>query len=323
MISTKGGIYLDKFDIEKFPTSESAKNMLHSISEDFYEKSYVMKWLLQVMGLEWDEAKRIIIEELPQQFFIETATWGLMFHEQKWQLPVRQNLSYEERRRLIYQRRDFKAPMTPYKMEIYLKNVTGFDVHVLDCHDAGEYGFIPEHPNIFKVIFIGEGTLDTKAARELLNKIKQSHTVYTIGEMVIVIVDHKELEQIQLRRLNLRTSFPFWKFNKDNAAIQRLECGVKCGVIPVTNNITNMVSCAMRSHHVIKEEVKQSLICLSTSFHDKTEEIATSQTLRTEVTFTESIEASVTTMKNVRYLDGSRLLDGSKQLNSEIKKEVL
>lgn len=256
---------MDKFDIEKFPTSDSAKNMLNSISEDFYEKSYVMKWLLQVMGLEWDEAKRIIIEELPQQFFIETATWGLMFHEQKWQLPVRQNLSHEERRRLIYQKRDFKAPMTPYKMEIYLKNVTGFDVHVLDCHDFGEYDFIPEHPNIFKVIFVGGGTLDAKAARKLLNKIKQSHTVYNICDMIVVIVNHRNLEQIQLHRLNLQTSF-----------------------------------------------------------HDSTGEIVASQTLRTEVnSFTESIEASVTTMKHVRYLDGSRLLDGSKQLNSEVKKEVL
>lgn len=256
---------MDKFDIEKFPTSESAKNMLHSISEDFYEKSYVMKWLLQVMGLEWDEAKRIIIEELPQQLFIETATWGLMFHEQKWQLPVKENLSYEERRRLIYQRRDFKAPMTPYKMEIYLKNVTGFDVHVLDCHDSGEYDFTPKHPNIFKVIFVGDGTLDAKSVRKLLNKIKQSHTVYTICEMVIVVVDHKDLEQIQLHKLNLQTSF-----------------------------------------------------C------DNVGEIAASQTLRAEVnSFTESIEASVTTLKNAWYFDGTFGFDGEKQFNAEVKKEVL
>ena len=72
------------------------------------------------------------------------------------------------------------------------------------------------------------------------------------------------------------------------------------------------------------EQFQVNKINLHTSFKDDAGEIATSQTLRTEVnSFTESIEASVTTMKNVRYLDGFRLLDGSKKLNSEIKKEVL
>ena len=68
---------MKEFDIENFPTSESAKEMLHSVSEDFYQKSYVFKWILQAMGLEWDGAKKIIAEELAKQFFIETATWGL------------------------------------------------------------------------------------------------------------------------------------------------------------------------------------------------------------------------------------------------------
>ena len=51
---------MEKFDIEKFPTSESAKRMLSYVSEDFYEKSYVGKWLYQIMGLEWDDAGRIL-----------------------------------------------------------------------------------------------------------------------------------------------------------------------------------------------------------------------------------------------------------------------
>lgn len=72
------------------------------------------------------------------------------------------------------------------------------------------------------------------------------------------------------------------------------------------------------------EQIQLHRLNLQTSFCDNVGEIATSQALRTEVnSFTESIKASVTTMKNVRYLDGSRLLDGSKQLNSEVKKEVL
>ena len=90
----------EKFDLEAFPTSESAVRMLSYVSQGFYDSSYVGKWLYQVMGMEYDVVRKII-EELPYQMFPETATWGLMYHELKWQLPVRENLSYEDRRKLI------------------------------------------------------------------------------------------------------------------------------------------------------------------------------------------------------------------------------
>ena len=101
-------------DLEQFPTSASAKRMIASVSEEFYEKSYVGKWLYQVMGLEWDEV-RANVEILPEQVFPETATWGLMYHELKWGLPIRTNLPLDERRRLIYRKRDLRAPMNPWR----------------------------------------------------------------------------------------------------------------------------------------------------------------------------------------------------------------
>ena len=107
---------MEKFALESFPTSESAKKMLGYVSDGFYDESYVGKWIYQVMGLEYDRALEMV-EDLPAQFFPETATWGLMYHEIKWGLPVRENLSYEERRKRIYQKRDYRAPMTPYRME--------------------------------------------------------------------------------------------------------------------------------------------------------------------------------------------------------------
>ena len=42
-------------DLENFPTSESARRMMDRITKGFYEKSYVGKWIFQVMGMEWDE----------------------------------------------------------------------------------------------------------------------------------------------------------------------------------------------------------------------------------------------------------------------------
>ncbi len=200
---------MEKFGIEKFPTSRAAVDMLHSISEGFYQDSYVMKWLLQVEGLEWDSAESIL-GGLPSQFFPETATWGLMYHEQKWQLPVKYNLGYEERRKLIYQRRDFKAPMTPYKMELYIGKVLGIETHIADCHDPGERGFMPGHPNIFKATFVTESTLDVAAVSAVLDKLKQSHTVYTIEDLIQAVIDSSNLERFLFRDINQRFTIPFW-----------------------------------------------------------------------------------------------------------------
>lgn len=200
---------MEKFDIENFPTSRAAVDMLHSISEGFYQNSYVMKWLLQVEGLEWDSAESIL-EGLPLQFFPETATWGLVYHEQKWQLPVKYNLGYDERRKLIYQRRDFKAPMTPYKMELYIGKVLGIETHIADCHDPGERSFTPGHPNIFKVTFVTEGTLDVAAVSAVLDKLKQSHTIYTIEDLIQAVIDSSNLETIILRNVLTRVTIPFW-----------------------------------------------------------------------------------------------------------------
>lgn len=197
-------------DLENFPTSESAKRMLEFIdSGGFYDRSYVGKWIFQVMGLEIDEAKRII-EELPYQAFPETATWGLRYHEQKYGLPVRENLSYEERRRLLYSKRDEYAPMSPWHMETYLADVTGFEVHIADIHDPGFYGFIAPHPNVFKVYFLGEETLDSKLVHGILNRLKQSHTTYTVNDRIEHEIDNCRLEKIILQNVQSHFGFMFW-----------------------------------------------------------------------------------------------------------------
>lgn len=63
----------EKFCLEHFPTSESARRQLRYITAGFYDSSYVGKWIFQVMGQEYDDARRII-QELPAQMFPETAT---------------------------------------------------------------------------------------------------------------------------------------------------------------------------------------------------------------------------------------------------------
>ena len=200
-----------KIDLENFPTSQSAQNMLATVTPGFYDQSYVGKWLYQVMGLEFDDAERLIAEELPLQFFPETATWGLMYHELKWGLPVRDYLSYDERRKLIYEKRDQRAPMTPYRIETMLANVTGFWANIADIHDGGKYGYNVSHPNTFIAVFVGDGSLNTKAVKRLLDSAKQSHTTYTIIDRMDTVLDCTTLEQMLLRNINIKAAVPFWR----------------------------------------------------------------------------------------------------------------
>ena len=168
----------DSFNIENFPSSESAIKMLSYVSDGFYDNSYVGKWLYQVMGLEHDSVMNVL-ETLPDQMFPETATWGLFYHEIKWGLPVRESLSYEERRKLIYQKRDYRAPMTPYRMEVMLSDLSGCNVYINDIHQPGDDGYIPGHPNKFRVTLeVGTNQVNLGDILTKLNKIKQSHTTY-------------------------------------------------------------------------------------------------------------------------------------------------
>jgi len=170
---------MEKFDLENFPTSESAKKMLNYVSDGFYDESYVGKWIFQVMGMEYDRALEIL-ENLPAQFFPETATWGLMYHEIKWGLPVQVGLPYEERRKLIYMKRDCRTPMTPFRMERYLENMLGLEVHVNDVNDKGKLGHRFPEPNKFIVTIIGDSGLNLENVRDTLDMLKQSHTMYII-----------------------------------------------------------------------------------------------------------------------------------------------
>lgn len=166
-------------NLEHFPENETAQRMLGSVSNGFYDDSYVGKWLFQVMGTEMEDARRLV-EELPYQAFPETATWGLCYHEIKWGLPVREDLSYEERRSLILEKKGMREPMPPYAMEQLLKNITDFKTYVADIHDVSPYVPKTSHPNVFDVILEGDGTPKVKKIRELLNRMKQSHTMYCL-----------------------------------------------------------------------------------------------------------------------------------------------
>ena len=192
-------------NIENFPTSEAAKRMMGYITGNgSYDRSYVGKWIFQVMGIEMDEARRIIEDELPYQAFPETATWGLRYHEEKFGLPIRENLSPEERRKLILDRRDTKAPITPWRLEKMVNSVLGCDVKVVDIHEPDNK---ITHPNTFVVYLEGEGAFSLQKGIDKINDAKQSHTSYELHVRLAVFV---LVENILFNRMTVRLPITWW-----------------------------------------------------------------------------------------------------------------
>lgn len=192
-------------NIENFPTSEAAKRMMGYITGNgFYDRSYVGKWIFQVMGVEMDEARRIIEDELPYQAFPETATWGLRYHEEKFGLPIRENLSPEERRKLILDRRDTKAPITPWRLEKMVNSILGCDVKVVDIHEPDNK---ISHPNTFIVYLEGEGEFSLQKGIDKINDAKQSHTSYELHVRLAVFV---LVENILINRMTVRMPITWW-----------------------------------------------------------------------------------------------------------------
>lgn len=325
----------ETFNLEEFPKSESALRMLSYVSDGFYDRSYVGKWLYQVMGAEYDTAREIM-ESLPAQMFPETATWGLMYHEMKWGLPIRDNLSYEERRRLIYQKRDYRSPITPYRMELYLRNATGFEVHIADASDPGEYGFVPPHPNVFKAFFLGEGTLDTKRVHEILDRLKQSHTTYKINDRIETVLDNSSLEQIILRRILFVVKMPFWRCRVfdggwllDGSVIlcekrrYDLRIGLKWRIrIFLPYESVRLATVKLGAVKLLLKEsfraVLQNRLGVGTAERCKTAMRVHARIMSS----VEKVEVSVTTKTADHwFLDGSVVLNGSRRFNSIYREE--
>lgn len=326
---------MEKFDLENFPKSESALKMLSYVSGEFYEKSYVGKWLYQVMGIEYDAALQIV-EELPDQFFPETATWGLMYHEIKWGLPVRTNLSYDERRRLIYQKRDYRSPMIPYRMEKYLEDVTGFEVHIADIHDPGKYGFIPTHPNMFKAYFLGEGTLDAKAVFKTLDNLKQSHTIYEVNERTEIVLDSRQLEQFLVKRILFKMALPFWygyifdgSWQLDGSILldnrPNYELGLAVSLKQGIYMQEKIIWAGLRfwAGNVVNSHIFHSRGRFYFSICEYSNLALNNKQRYVIMNDAEAVGnlTVITKSNNYWFFDGSYLLDGTKNLNSIYKKE--
>lgn len=165
------------FDLENFPTRETAKYMLSMVSP-IYEKSYVMKWYFEVLGYYLDIANKTIKEELANEAFPETATWSLPYWEQAYGIETNESLSIEQRRAKILQKRNFRRAMNPARIAAFASSFTGRECTVVEN----------TAPHTYEIhIYPGDSEVNVDALRKELNKMKQSQK-----HIVILFIDSSD-----------------------------------------------------------------------------------------------------------------------------------
>lgn len=162
-------------DLEHFPTSPSAQQMMSRISP-IYGKSYVGKWLFQVMGIEWDNA-RLRFEELREQAFPETTTWAIEYWEERYAITPKPGSTLEERRRNLIAKRGIRSPMNPARVEAIISSMTGKTV---ECTENVA-------PYTFSVSIEGAqaGEIDLEEVYKRLYQIKPSHQTFILSSKAV------------------------------------------------------------------------------------------------------------------------------------------
>ncbi|EPY6430798.1 YmfQ family protein [Clostridium sporogenes] len=111
-------------------TSPKGKEMLSYISP-LYQNSKIEQAIYEAIGSEWDSADELA-NEILLQLHPQTATWGLVFWEQRLGLPTNTNEDIERRSRKVIAKRQSKHIINPERMAIILKNYTGADIEIIE-----------------------------------------------------------------------------------------------------------------------------------------------------------------------------------------------
>lgn len=137
----------------------------------FYEKS---KYVKNIM--ECDEAEiNLLIEtlkDLKNQFFIDSATWGLEFYEIDLGIEVDKNKPYDERREVIKAKIKGQGTTTIQMIKDTAKAFTNGEVDIIE--DYEKYHFI------IKFISIRGIPKNIEDFKDMIRTIKPAHLTFAI-----------------------------------------------------------------------------------------------------------------------------------------------
>lgn len=118
-------------------------------------------------------AAKAALQDVMDQFFVETATWGLDLWEQQVGIETDRGLSHESRRGAIKQKLVASGQTTSEMVRQLAETITGYEARV---HINQDYSFSLE--------FLGEKTeladIDVEELRSVVEQIKPAHLRFII-----------------------------------------------------------------------------------------------------------------------------------------------
>ncbi|MBS4932951.1 MAG: DUF2313 domain-containing protein [Clostridiales bacterium] len=307
-------------DLENFPNSSSAKRMMSYITQGFYDRSYVGKWIFEVMGQEWDEVVEIF-DSFPQQGFPQTCSWSLMYWEQKFGLEGKG--TFDERKQALLQKITIFAPFTPAKIQQCIENLTGIDMDMIQvveypeefrfeikCRVAEDEvidfitakGFISDiKPAHLVMLFLAEAILNFEVKTKIISKLKLTSDFRALHHLLLdgtwFLDGNKFLDSTDLIESSILISSSLQKdISLDSEFLANTEV--------IT---TKTINIGTRTASNIVNQLADNLVFTTSSSHEVNAN--TQSNLRIE--------------KDLWYLDGTEVLDGSRLLDAEIQEFVI
>ena len=134
-----------------------------------WKKSKVIQSVYKNQGIELG-LLYYYLEDLKDQLFIDTATWGLAFWEEEYGIVPNSNSTYEERRENIKARKRGQGTCT----KALIKNVA-------EAFSGGECNVLENTaPYTFTIQFVGVKGIpkNMQGLKDVLNTIKPAHLLY-------------------------------------------------------------------------------------------------------------------------------------------------
>lgn len=127
------------------------------------ETSLYMSAVNHVIGIELDSLEELLYE-IQEQYYIDTATWGLTYWEERYHIETILTDSYEIRRARLKARKNLQQGVQENVIKRLLESLTGEKVKIIT--DVAPY--------VFEIIFLNPSKIGSKWI-EVLNQVKQAH----------------------------------------------------------------------------------------------------------------------------------------------------
>ena len=148
----------------------------------FYHNSDVIKTFMETNSIEVDTIKAYV-EDLSNNLYVKTATWGLDLFEEELGLATDKSISYEERRERVLAKKRGNGTTTKAMIKNTAEAFSGGEVEVIE--NFNDYSFV--------VKFVGVKGIPKNLTlfRKMIEEIKPAHLnyelafTYTVWDMIM------------------------------------------------------------------------------------------------------------------------------------------